>query len=158
MKETEQVDLANASAPARSGEGAKRAWGAALYTAIWRWHFWAGLCVTPILLVVSITGLLYVFKEELEPLIYPQLVQVLPEERSAPIADQIAAARPYADGWKIAYYARAEDPNRSAQLFLERESPDGKEVYRWVFTCHGRLACPDGLKPVPLRAKKPALP
>jgi hypothetical protein len=92
MKETEQVDLSNASAPARSGDGTKRAWGAALYTAIWRWHFWAGLCVTPILLVVTVTGLLYVFKEELEPLIYPQLVQVLPEERSAPIADQIAGA------------------------------------------------------------------
>ncbi|MCP9496729.1 MAG: PepSY domain-containing protein [Pyrinomonadaceae bacterium MAG19_C2-C3] len=44
-----------------------------LYQVIWRWHFYAGLIVLPVVLLASVTGALYVFKSEIEPLMYPQM-------------------------------------------------------------------------------------
>lgn len=32
----------------------------------WRWHFYAGLCITPFLLMLSISGILYLFYPEVE--------------------------------------------------------------------------------------------
>ncbi|MEM1226487.1 MAG: PepSY-associated TM helix domain-containing protein [Planctomycetota bacterium] len=39
---------------------------AKLTRVFWAWHFWAGLIATPVLIVISITGGLYIFKSELE--------------------------------------------------------------------------------------------
>lgn len=36
------------------------------YRAVWRWHFYAGLLVAPILLLLAITGSLYLFDREFE--------------------------------------------------------------------------------------------
>lgn len=35
------------------------------YRAVWRWHFYAGLLVSPVLLVLAITGAIYLFEREL---------------------------------------------------------------------------------------------
>ena len=42
-----------------------------LHPQIWRWHFWVGLWVTPVLLIVSLTGALYAFEPQLRPLLEP---------------------------------------------------------------------------------------
>ncbi len=49
-----------------------------LYRVIWRWHFYAGLIVAPILLVAAITGGLYVFHAELSGWLYQDLYFVEP--------------------------------------------------------------------------------
>lgn len=38
----------------------------ALYRTIWRWHFYAGLFVMPMVLILSLTGALYLFKPQVE--------------------------------------------------------------------------------------------
>lgn len=38
----------------------------ALYRTIWRWHFYAGLFVVPMVLILSLTGALYLFKPQVE--------------------------------------------------------------------------------------------
>lgn len=40
--------------------------GSALYRTIWRWHFYAGLFVFPLILILSITGSIYLFKPQLD--------------------------------------------------------------------------------------------
>lgn len=60
-----------------------------LYRVFWRWHFYAGMLVMPILLIVSATGGLYVFRGELEPLLYRQLMIVEPSDSPLPIAEQV---------------------------------------------------------------------
>jgi len=42
-----------------------------LYRIVWRWHFYAGMIVAPALIVVAATGALYIFKDELEAVLYP---------------------------------------------------------------------------------------
>ena len=36
------------------------------YRAVWRWHFYAGLFCIPFVLVLSISGLIYLFKPQIE--------------------------------------------------------------------------------------------
>lgn len=40
--------------------------GAALYRTIWRWHFYAGLFVLPFVLILSVTGSIYLFKPQID--------------------------------------------------------------------------------------------
>lgn len=40
--------------------------GASFYRTIWRWHFYAGLFVMPFILILSITGAIYLFKPQVE--------------------------------------------------------------------------------------------
>ena len=41
-----------------------------LYKAIWRWHFYAGLMFTPFLLILAVTGGMYLFKPQIEEKLY----------------------------------------------------------------------------------------
>jgi uncharacterized iron-regulated membrane protein len=38
----------------------------ALYRTIWRWHFYAGLLVMPLVLILSLTGSIYLFKPQID--------------------------------------------------------------------------------------------
>lgn len=45
---------------------ARPAAGGALYPLFWRWHFYAGLFVLPFILILSVTGSIYLFKPQIE--------------------------------------------------------------------------------------------
>ncbi|CAB3684696.1 PepSY-associated TM helix domain-containing protein [Paraburkholderia rhynchosiae] len=49
------------------------------YRTLWRWHFYAGLFVMPFLIVLAITGTLYCFQPQIEPLLYRELLVVQPQ-------------------------------------------------------------------------------
>jgi uncharacterized iron-regulated membrane protein len=46
------------------------------FRAVWRWHFFASFLVVPILLLMSTTGLIYLFRFQLEPLLHADLHRV----------------------------------------------------------------------------------
>ncbi|WP_188065161.1 PepSY-associated TM helix domain-containing protein [Sphingobium sp. KCTC 72723] len=56
----------------------------AFYRAIWRWHFYAGLIVLPVLALMAITGALYLYKPEVEAMLYPVHVTSTPGAPLAP--------------------------------------------------------------------------
>lgn len=47
--------------------------GSVLYRRVWRWHFYAGLVCLPFLALMAATGALYLFKEQVEALVYASL-------------------------------------------------------------------------------------
>ncbi len=49
------------------------------YAAVWRWHFYVGLLVAPVLLIMAITGALYLFEHEIERVWYANLMQIKPQ-------------------------------------------------------------------------------
>src|ERR1700742_899783 len=59
------------------------------YRTLWRWHFYAGLFVMPFLVVLAITGTLYCFQPQIEPLLYPQLLVVEPQATSRMTEDAL---------------------------------------------------------------------
>jgi len=50
--------------------------GGGLFRAFWRWHFFASFLVVPILLILATTGLIYLFRFQLEPLLHADLMTV----------------------------------------------------------------------------------
>ena len=67
--------------------------GDRLYRVVWRWHFYAGMIVAPALIVVAATGALYIFKDELEAVLYPGVTYVEPAAHRVSYEQQLAAAR-----------------------------------------------------------------
>jgi uncharacterized iron-regulated membrane protein len=64
-----------------------------LYRVVWRWHFYAGMIVAPALIVVAATGALYIFKDELEAILYPGVTYVEPAADRVSYEQQLAVAR-----------------------------------------------------------------
>lgn len=50
-----------------------------LYRVVWRWHFYAGMLVTPVMLLIAITGALYVFRTELTAWRDQEILYVTPQ-------------------------------------------------------------------------------
>ncbi|HVO23484.1 MAG TPA: PepSY domain-containing protein, partial [Candidatus Margulisiibacteriota bacterium] len=48
--------------------------GSALYRRVWRWHFYAGLICLPVIVLLAVTGGLYLFRFEIEDVVYGQLL------------------------------------------------------------------------------------
>jgi uncharacterized iron-regulated membrane protein len=46
------------------------------FRAFWRWHFYASFLVIPVLLLLAVTGLIYLFRFQLEPLLHADLMRV----------------------------------------------------------------------------------
>ncbi len=63
------------------------------YRAVWRWHFYAGLFVAPVLLLLAATGGLYLFDREFENWWNADFAKVKIEGQKQPLALQEAAAQ-----------------------------------------------------------------
>ncbi|TXH77599.1 MAG: PepSY domain-containing protein [Lysobacteraceae bacterium] len=63
------------------------------YRAVWRWHFYLGLLVAPVLLLLATTGALYLFDTEIERAWYREQMNVVAGERPATAAAQEARVR-----------------------------------------------------------------
>lgn len=60
-----------------------------VYRAFWRWHFYAGLIVLPFLAWLAVTGGLYLFKPELDRLIYRDWIVLEQASPPRPLGDLI---------------------------------------------------------------------
>ncbi|GAA1585309.1 PepSY domain-containing protein [Kribbella hippodromi] len=49
---------------------------AGLFRAFWRWHFYASFLVIPVVLILAVTGLIYLFRFQLEPVLHADLMKV----------------------------------------------------------------------------------
>ncbi|WP_108258232.1 PepSY-associated TM helix domain-containing protein [Mangrovicoccus ximenensis] len=100
----------------------RRAAEAALYRAVWRWHFIAGLLVLPFVLILAVTGGIYLFKDEINDAAHARLRFVEPAA-AALAPSQIAAAALEAHPGELKAYAPPAAPNRSAEVDIL--GPDG---------------------------------
>ena len=67
----------------------------ALYRAVWRWHFFAGLFVAPFAVFLALTGAIYLWKPQYEDWRYRDIfrVPVTAGQSALPADAQLAAAR-----------------------------------------------------------------
>lgn len=96
--------------------------GTPLYRIIWRWHFYAGMIIAPTLIIVAATGGLYVFKDELEALIYPGVTYVEPAAVRTSYEQQMAAVRAAVPGAQRAILMQVfTNPKRATSIvFAEK--------------------------------------
>lgn len=87
------------------------------YRALWRWHFYAGLIVAPFLLILSMTGAIYLFNDEIDDALSPGLRFVTPAAVPAPPSRMIEAALRVQPGTATRIDLPAT-PDRSAVVFV----------------------------------------
>lgn len=51
-----------------------------LYRAVWRWHFYAGLLILPFLITMAVSGVIYLFRDEIDIRVHADFMQVTPAE------------------------------------------------------------------------------
>jgi uncharacterized iron-regulated membrane protein len=98
---------------------------------LWRWHFYAGLFVMPLLIVLAITGTLYCFQPQIEPLLYRD--RMIVEEQAAPrLPRDTLLAKAVASEPRNAVPTTAQidaDPRRSAEFVFRQPSGESESVY-----------------------------
>ncbi|WP_261808057.1 PepSY domain-containing protein [Paenibacillus sp. N3.4] len=64
-----------------------------LYAAIWRWHFYAGMIFAPFLVILAVTGgiylFIYLFKPQIESMMYKDYYYVQPGLQQLTVQEQI---------------------------------------------------------------------
>ncbi|REK06833.1 MAG: PepSY domain-containing protein [Planctomycetota bacterium] len=111
--------------PAEATQPASR-----LYRVIWRWHFYAGLIVAPVVIVMAATGALYIFKDELEEIFYAQQLFVEPGGDRLSYDEQVAAIESsLGEGFHVHQLHVFPDAERSTELSVNH----GTEFRRVFF-------------------------
>ncbi|SPL96771.1 Uncharacterized iron-regulated membrane protein; Iron-uptake factor PiuB [[Actinomadura] parvosata subsp. kistnae] len=92
------------------------------YRAVWRWHFYAGLVVAPVLLVLAVTGAIYLFKEPFEEWRYQDvrtLAEPVPAAAARPLSEQVAAAQQARPGAPVMSVIPPTAPDRTTRVILQ---------------------------------------
>ncbi|SAK94583.1 peptidase [Caballeronia fortuita] len=98
---------------------------------LWRWHFYAGLFVMPLLIVLAITGTLYCFQPQIEPLLYRDRM-VVADTHGPRLSRDILLAKAAASEPPGAVPALAQietDRTRSAEFVFRLPSGESESVY-----------------------------
>lgn len=95
------------------------------YRLWWRWHFYAGLFALPFVLWLASTGLIYLFRPQIEPLLEQRYAQVIAGP-AQPASAQVAAALAAVPGTVLNAYQMPNSPTAAAQVLLGQ----GSEIIR----------------------------
>ena len=96
-----------------------------VYRAFWRWHFYAGLLVLPILMLMALTGGLYLFKDELTAVFHRPLL-VVPDRPTTTSAQAWIEAAETGTGGKASQLVIPARGDRSVQVAIDTKA--GKET------------------------------
>ncbi|WP_242078314.1 PepSY-associated TM helix domain-containing protein [Brevundimonas diminuta] len=99
------------------------------YRAVWRWHFYAGVFVMPVLMLLALTGGLYLFKDEIDGFLYRDMIRVPAVQTQAAPETWVASAAQAAGGGRVANLVMPARDDEAIRLRVDR--PDG--VQKTVF-------------------------
>ena len=102
------------------------------FRAFWRWHFYASFLVIPVLLVFSVTGLIYLFRFQIEPMLHADVMKVAQPAGSdiqQPYAGQLAAVEKAYPDATVVSMAEPRSEGRSTVFSVTTEDGSPREVY-----------------------------
>ncbi|WP_246608651.1 PepSY-associated TM helix domain-containing protein [Paenibacillus agaridevorans] len=93
-----------------------------LYQSVWRWHFYAGIIFAPFLIVLAVSGSVYLFKPQIEGYLYKEMLTVSEVGEAAMFADDIIAKTERAyPGTSITSVVISNDPRETIKLSANRD-------------------------------------
>lgn len=100
-----------------------------LYRAVWRWHFYAGLFVLPFLIMMSITGAAYIYRDEIDDWYHADL-KFVEDTSGTPVSmeQQIQAAQKVVPG-SPAKVTPPASADRSTEIVMTTEQGTREAVY-----------------------------
>ncbi|MEM7490082.1 MAG: PepSY domain-containing protein, partial [Pseudomonadota bacterium] len=115
---------------ADSVRGRAPATGGAFYRLVWKWHFLASLYVLPFMVLLGLTGGLYLYKPQIERWLYADMLVVEAQAERLPLETQLAGFETVAAPSRIREVQVAEDP--AASVRIEYDDPEGTRAYGYV--------------------------
>jgi len=106
------------------------------YNLAWRWHFYAGLFVIPFLLMLALTGIVYLFKPQLDNLMYADLLQVPVGEQLLDADQQLALVKQTHPQAEVSKYLPPAQAGRSAEFVGDEE---GRKLSLFIDPYRGTL-------------------
>ena len=106
------------------------------YNLAWRWHFYAGLFVAPFMILLALTGIIYLFKPQLDPLLYDHLINVSPGHHSLSADEQLKRVQTTYPQGHISQYLPPINAERSAQFVV---SNHGRELNVFINPYSGEV-------------------
>lgn len=103
------------------------------YRTVWRWHFYAGLFVIPFMLILAATGMIYLFKPQLDVLMYHNQMLVQQVGTMLPYTQQLEVAQsayPNASG-VYTLSAFPDDPTQEMTMHIDQYSGKVLAEVRW---------------------------
>jgi uncharacterized iron-regulated membrane protein len=93
-----------------------------LHRIIWRWHFYAGIIFAPILILLAVTGSIYLFKAEIEQALYKDYYEVMPQGEPLAAAEQLEIVTVLYPNAVATQYRPGENERRSTEVKMSTES------------------------------------
>lgn len=108
-----------------------RSSGPGWFRAVWRWHFFASFLVAPVLLVLATTGLIYLFRFQLEPLLHPDLMRAeqAPHSARQSYAQQLARVEIAYPGSTAVSLAEPRDADAPTVVSVVTAEGEPRDVY-----------------------------
>lgn len=106
------------------------------YRVVWRWHFYAGLLVLPFLMLLALTGGIYLFQPEIDDALQRPVAAVNPASTQASPDAWLASVKAAGPGTVINLLRPAREDR--AVRFTVR-SPDGEERFVFVDPHNARV-------------------
>ena len=106
------------------------------YSLAWRWHFYAGLFVAPFMILLALTGIVYLFKPQLDPLLYDHLLNVTPSHHSLSADEQLNRVQTSYPQGHVSQYLPPINPERSGQFVINN---GGRELNVFINPYTGQV-------------------
>lgn len=97
-------------------ETVKKAPTSSAYRTIWRWHFYAGIIFAPFLVMLAVTGSIYLFKPQIENVLYQSYYDVTPKADRITATEQINRVKAKYPDTFVTSYRPGESDNRSSEV------------------------------------------
>lgn len=112
------MSVVNLGAPAARG----------LYRIVWRWHFYAGLFVMPFIVLLSVTGAIYLFKPQIDRW-EERAYRGLPQAAAVSPVRQVAAALARERGAQLSSYRVPLAPGEAALVHVRLADRTMRDVF-----------------------------
>ncbi len=123
--------------------------GGAFYRLVWKWHFLASLYVLPFMLMLSLTGGVYLYKPQIENWLYADQFFVEPQGQRVPLEQQIENLKAAVDVQRLRGITVFDDENRSTQI--EFDDAEKTRTYGWVDPYDGEILGTAARDTMPMR-------
>ncbi|NYE35141.1 putative iron-regulated membrane protein [Nocardioides cavernae] len=110
-----------------------------LFRAFWRWHFYASFVVVPIFAVLAVTGLIYLLRFQLEPMLHADLMRAeAPAGQELPyvLSDQLALVEEAYPDAEVGLVREGRDPDDTTAFAV---TEDGATVDVFVDPWRGEV-------------------
>ncbi|MEJ6404334.1 PepSY-associated TM helix domain-containing protein [Yoonia sp. 2307UL14-13] len=113
-----------------SASAASQTTGGAFYRLVWKWHFLASLYVLPFMAMLAITGGIYLYKPQIEEVIYADRLNVAVGDARQPYEAQLAALSEVAEVTRIRGIEIEDQPGRAT--LVTYDDADKIRTHAWI--------------------------